>query len=161
MLIWISILKCIKKNRVVFSQMLLKATLNGHKPTTKRTAFMFQGSRPRPHRRGSAGHMLCNPIQSSLAMWQHPAQSRSGLGLLSVSAMITSQSTHSKANDVKLNTDQEQPASRGTSGEQYGATDTQKHMSGLHMLEHLMRIIRDYLSFTIWSLDPNHFNWKK
>lgn len=96
-----------------------------------------------PHRRGSAGHMLCNPIQSSLAMWQHPAQSRSGLGLLAVSAMITSQSTHSKANDVKLNTDQEQPTSSGTSGAQYGATVAQKHMSGLHMLEHFMWIISD------------------
>lgn len=81
-----------------------------------------------PHRRGSAGHMLCNPTQSSLAMWQHPAQSRSGLGLLAVSAMITSQSTHSKANDVKLNTGQEQNGFRGTSGAQYGATDVQKHV---------------------------------
>lgn len=52
--------------------------------------------------------------------------------------MITSQSTHSKANDVKLNTGQEQSSSRGTSGAQYGATDVQKHMA-----EHLMWIIRD------------------
>lgn len=93
--------------------------------------------------------MLCNPTQSSLAMWQHPAQSSSGLGLLAVSAMITSQSTHSKANDVKLNTGQEQPGFRGTSGAQYCATDVQKHMSGLDIAQHLMWIIRDELSLTI------------
>lgn len=56
-----------------------------------------------PHRRGPVSHMLCNPTQSSLAMWQHPAQSRSGLGLLAVSSMITSQSVYSKANAAKLN----------------------------------------------------------
>lgn len=76
--------------------------------------------------------MLRNPTQSSLAMWQHPAQSRSGLGLLAVLAMITSQSTQSKANDVKLTTGQEQLGSHGTSGAHYGATDVQKHVWPLH-----------------------------
>lgn len=88
------------------------------------------------HRRGPLSHMLCNPTQSSLAMWQHPAKSRSGLGLLAVSAMITSQSTYSKANDAK-------PDSSVTSGAQYGATDVQKHMSGFGKAEDLMWINTD------------------